>query len=212
MRRTVVEVSKFDILGKDGKPISFTIRTDLSSSTIRTIMNESIRVSEDKGYFHGRLVWDKKLAAYVIVEPEEYSGQEDRLGRLSFGTFSGLLEKIDERYPFWDNVPLKSLKMMQELSAKDDRRFENWRRERNERQIQEEVDIMLRGTDMHQDLVEADDLLSSILNHASQMSAELVAMMPPDGDVSKVCKSLKHMSTLKEEVERAQMILRRISQ
>ena len=209
----VVEITKFDIPGKDGKPISFTIRTDLPSRTIRAIMNESIRATEEKGYFRGKLVWDVKLAAHVIVEPEEYNGQEDRLGLLSFGISNSLFEKIDELYPFWDNVPLESLKMMQEKSAELNSNFENWHRERNEKQIQEEEEIMRRGTDVQEDLVEVDDLLLSILNHASQMSAEFVAMMPPksDGGVSKVSKTMKHMSTLKEEVERAQMILRRIN-
>ena len=201
---------RFDIPDNDGNPITFVIRTDLSPDTIRAIMDEIIPTLKDD-YLSGVFKWQRKLAACVIIKPDEYRGREDKLGRTPLGVTSRLYDKISEWYPFWDSVPLEHLEDIRKSENEYDEWFQSWLDQKNEDYIKEEVDIMHRDTNIQQDLVEADELLSSILDHAACMSAEFVAMLPPDRDSSKVVNTMDHMATLKLEVERAQKILRRLN-
>ncbi len=206
-----MEIVKFTIPDNKGRPVPFTIKVDVPRDTIRAAMDEVIHIFKAKGYMAGEFAWRRKLAALVIVEPEEYCGQEDKVGRLPFGISSSLYDKIDQWYPFWDIVPSNSRGVLLKLKDEWHKSMRDWLNERNERSVREEEDIMLRETDTWEDLDEIDRLLSSILEHASKMSSEFVIISrSPDRDMSKVVKTLDHMATLKLEVERAQMILRRL--
>lgn len=206
-----MRTSAFDIQDHEGNPVPFIIRTDVPRDAVRRIMDEVVGIFEAKGYAAGEFAWRRKLTALVIVEPAECRGQVDAVDQLPFGLGSRLSSVIDTWYPFWEIVPPENLKRIREMHAEWRKLADGMRDELRKRSVQEEEGIMLRKTDVWQDLDETNVLLSSIQDHAARMGAEFVTVLQPtDSDMPRVAKALEHMTRLELEVERAQMILRRI--